>query len=140
MVRCSPLSTSSVLSSLAPKPTVWVKHLPDMSCQRNLPGVSPERKPACLSLVLEDEPDVCVYLGGSGETPAHEQDSSGQVPRFQATATSSLSPQEGSQEGHISDGPVGRQNQFEIHLRSNLGAALGSSHPRIWVEAQRENT
>lgn len=43
---------------------------------------------------------MCV--GGQWDSPADEQDSSGQVRGFQATATSSLSPLEGSQEGHIS--------------------------------------
>ena len=42
---------------------------------------------------------------------------------------------------------MGRQNKFEIHLQSDLGAALGSGHPMVWSlwccwnsQPHRENT
>lgn len=72
------------------------------------------------------------YMGNS---PATKWEPLVEMLGIQAATTSQFSPQKVNQEGHVSHSPVGRQKQFEIHLRSNPGAALGPGSSRVWVKA-----
>lgn len=69
---------------------------------------------------------LCV--GGQWESPADEQDSSGQVRGFQGHCYPLPLSLEGSQEGHISKAEGSGKTSLKSNSQSDL-AALGSGHP-----------